>query len=154
MYEQQRPTDDKRAAARAHLNACHWLLPSEENSRQLNEQPISKEIKFKLARAANTVPGSNGVEYRHLRSLDPRGLVLDLMFSTVWRIGIPSCWKKSRTHPDFLESAHRRLQQLPPNLLTAYDVQDFFGDHQRPARQHDKGIGMVRALTKGLFAGR
>ena len=53
-YERQRPTDDERAAARAHFDACHWSPPNEENSRQLNEPPISEEIASKLSRAANT----------------------------------------------------------------------------------------------------
>jgi hypothetical protein len=34
-----------------------------------------------------------------LRSFNPRGLVLKSMYSAVWRIGIPPCWKKSRTIP-------------------------------------------------------
>ena len=123
-YERQRPTEDERAAARAHFDACHWSPPNEENSRQLNEPPISEEIESKLARAANTAPGSDGVEYRHLRSLDPRGLVLESMFSAVWRIGIPPCWKKSRTIPIFKKGPTDDYSNFRPISLlpTTYKI--------------------------------
>jgi hypothetical protein len=63
----------------------------------------------------------------------------------------PAVLEKITHHPDFEERAHRRLHQLPPNLLTAYDVQDFFGDHQRTTLQHGNGVQMILARIEGLL---
>ena len=55
------------------------------------------EIHLKLAGASNTSAGPDGLEYRHLRALDPAGFLLEKIYSKVWCLGIPKAWKASRT---------------------------------------------------------
>jgi hypothetical protein len=124
-YERQCPSQSERAAARAHFDACHWSPPDDDISRQLNGPPVSDEIAAKLARASNTAPGDDRVEYRHLRALaDPRGFVLEAMYAAVWRIGIPPCWKRSKTVPIFKKGSTDDYANFRPISLlpTAYKI--------------------------------
>jgi hypothetical protein len=123
-YERNPPADFECTAARAHFDACHWSSPDDEVLRQLDSPPTREEIATKLAKATNTAPGNDGVEYRHLRAMDPRGLVLEAMYDAVWRIGIPPCWKKSKTVPIFKKGSTDDFSNFRPISLlpTAYKI--------------------------------
>ena len=123
-YERHPPVDFECTAARAHFDACHWSSPDDEVSLQLGSPPTREEIATKLAKATNTTPGNDGVEYRHLRAMDPRGLVLEAMYDAVWRIGIPPCWKKSKTVPIFKKGSTDDFSNFRPISLlpTAYKI--------------------------------
>ena len=81
--------------ARALFDRSCWAIPNDEESSFLDA--TADEIKMKLTKASNTAPGADGVEYHHLRSLDPCGRLLELIYWTVWRIGLLDAWCRSRT---------------------------------------------------------
>jgi hypothetical protein len=72
-YERPRPTDSERERARAIFADCSWDRLSKKESDWLGSPPIREEIEAKLKKASNTAPGLDGLEYRHLRALDPAG---------------------------------------------------------------------------------
>ena len=39
------------------------------------------------------------MEYRNISRLDPECYLLEVLYSAVWRLGVPSCWKSARTIP-------------------------------------------------------
>jgi hypothetical protein len=100
-YCQQSPSQEQVDSARAHFDHCDWNETNEDDIRVLSAAPSPNEIKLKLGRAANTAPGRDGLEYRHLRSLDNDGELLATIYRAVWSLGIPACWKTSRTVPIF-----------------------------------------------------
>ena len=60
--------------------------------------PTNKEIRRKLFSAANTSPGSDRVEYRHLKQVDPSCSVLSLLFDHCFkRRDVPPAWKSAIT---------------------------------------------------------
>ena len=65
--------------------------------RSLALPPSCYEVERKLRRATNTAPGPDGLEYHHILALDPKGILLALLYSKVWEVGIPEAWKTSRT---------------------------------------------------------
>jgi hypothetical protein len=58
-----------------------------------------------LKRASNTAPGADGVEYKDILRLDPDGRLLEVLYSAVWRLGVPSSWKTARTIPVYKKGA-------------------------------------------------
>ena len=96
-YERPRPTDGEREQVRAIYASCAWDRLSQKESDWLGSPPIREEIEAKLKKASNTAPGLDGLEYRHLRALDPAGDLLAVIYSAVWRLGIPQSWKISKT---------------------------------------------------------
>ena len=91
------PSPNQCIRARRLYDACGWAAPSEDQSGYLNFPPSREEIEIKLKRATNTSPGLDGIEYRHIRSLDPHGRLLEVIYRKVWQLGIPDAWKRSRT---------------------------------------------------------
>jgi len=79
--------------------SCNWREPDEEQMAYLDLPPSKDEVAIKLRRATNTAPGLDGLEYRHLRSLDPHAHLLEAIFEAVWRLGIPDAWRGSKTVP-------------------------------------------------------
>ena len=63
----------------------------------LSAPPTKSEIMKKLKKAKNTSPGKDKIEYLHLKLLDKKALSLETIFKAVHRIGIPACWKISKT---------------------------------------------------------
>ena len=100
-YSRQPPTNEQCQQSRELFEQCSWSLPSEDQRDFLDQPPSRAEIELKLKRATNTSPGMDGLEYRHLRALDPKGYLLEIVFCTTWRIGIPEAWRMSRTVPIF-----------------------------------------------------
>ena len=60
--------------------------------------PTNKEIRRKLVSAANTSPGPDRVEYRHLKRVDPSCSILSLLFSHCFKKrDVPPAWKSAIT---------------------------------------------------------
>jgi hypothetical protein len=60
--------------------------------------PTNNEIRRKLFSAANTSPGSDRVEYRHLKRVDPSCSILSLLFDHCFkRRDVPPAWKSAIT---------------------------------------------------------
>ncbi|EFX69718.1 hypothetical protein DAPPUDRAFT_113337 [Daphnia pulex] len=100
-YCQPAPSQEQVESARAQFDHCDWKQTTDDDIRLLSAPPSLSEIKLKLGKAANTAPGRDGLEYRHLRSLDGNGELLATIYRAVWSLGIPACWKTSRTVPIF-----------------------------------------------------
>ena len=96
-YEAASPPEAQLEAARGLFDECGWALPTADHLQDLDTPPTRAEIRQKLARAKNTAPGEDRLEYIHLRALDPEGVLLEAIFDAVWRLGIPEAWKRSRT---------------------------------------------------------
>jgi len=96
-----RPSPDpiQLSEARALFDGCLWTTPSPEVAAGLNIPPSRDEIRERLKRASNTAPGSDGIEYRHLRRLDPEGRLLEIIYKAVWELGIPDAWRRAKTVP-------------------------------------------------------
>jgi len=82
------------------------MLRNAPRCEQIDEQcamqlcaPISaKEVLSTLGRMSNTAPGSDQLQYRDLRKLDPSGVTLAAIYSTcLSQARIPSAWKNSST---------------------------------------------------------
>ena len=86
-YEGQQVSDDQCGKARTLYDSCQWRAPDQNQVDDLNRPPSKEEIEAKLRRATNTAPGADGLEYRHLRCLDPQALLLVKIFETVWSLG-------------------------------------------------------------------
>ena len=89
------PDDIQRA--RALYEGCAWEPMDEETGSLIARAPTREEIADRLRRVTNTAPGRDEIEYRHLRTVDPDGTLLEILFSRVWQLGIPTSWKSSRT---------------------------------------------------------
>ena len=60
--------------------------------------PTNNEIRRKLFSAANTSPGPDRVEYRHLKQVDPSCSILSLLFDHCFkRRDVPPAWKAAIT---------------------------------------------------------
>ncbi|KZS06625.1 Uncharacterized protein APZ42_029867 [Daphnia magna] len=100
-YNRLRPSSQQCQSARELYDTCHWSQPSEDQMSFLNRAPTQQELEASLRRATNTSPGVDGLEYRHLRAIDPNCILLEMVCKMVWKLGIPNCWKTSRTVPIF-----------------------------------------------------
>jgi hypothetical protein len=101
-YCQPGPSQEQVESARAQFDHCDWKQTTDDDIRLLSAPPSLSEIMLKLGKAANTAPGiRDGLEYRHLRSVDGNGELLATIYRAVWSLGIPACWKTSRTVPIF-----------------------------------------------------
>ena len=89
IYCRPCPYPEQLATARALYDYCKWMDPTSDDSDDLDQPPNCQEIRLKFKRATNTAPGSDRVEYRHLRSLDRDGHILGAILGAVWRLGIP-----------------------------------------------------------------
>ena len=98
-YQPPEPLPEQLAESRKLYDDCHWSPPSEDQLSFLDHPPTRVEIANRLRRAVNTTPGKDRLEYRHLRKLDPEGLLLEKIYGAVWRFGIPDSWRTSRTVP-------------------------------------------------------
>ncbi|KAK4013416.1 hypothetical protein OUZ56_025968 [Daphnia magna] len=100
-YNRLRLSPQHCQSARELYDTCDWSQPSEDQINFLNRAPTQQELEAKLRRATNTSPGVDGLEYRHLRAIDPNCILLETVCKIVWKLGIPNCWKTSRTVPIF-----------------------------------------------------
>ena len=96
-YSQPRPHLDGVRRARQIYDGCGWRVPSDATMARMDSPPTAEEIVRKLRRAINTAPGSDRIEYNDIKQLDPHGRLLEVLYRTVWRLGIPSAWRTART---------------------------------------------------------
>ena len=74
------------------------VVPSVKCDESLFHAPLAQEIRQKLRSAANTSPGPDRVEYRHLKRVDPNCKLLALIFARcVESRDVPSEWKTAVT---------------------------------------------------------
>ena len=74
------------------------LVPTVDVDESLCADPTPEEISFKLRGMANSAPGKDRVEYRHLRMLDPKCEILALIYSRcVDTMCVPDIWKTATT---------------------------------------------------------
>ena len=71
--------------------------PDNDHAEYLNRPPTANEIYWKLKHAKNTSPGSDKIEYIHLRKADKRGLILEQIYAGIWKFGLPEEWKSANT---------------------------------------------------------
>ena len=100
------------------------MEPDEDQQSFLYCPTSSDEIQAKLLRVTNTAPGPNGLEYRHLRALDPTSKFLEIICDRVWELGIPAAWKTSRTVPIYKNGSSDDYANFRPISLisTVYKV--------------------------------
>ncbi|KAK4021592.1 hypothetical protein OUZ56_003504 [Daphnia magna] len=98
-YNRLRSSPQQCQSARELYDTCGLSQPSEDQMNFYNRAPTQQELDAKLRRAANTSAGVDGLEYRHLRAIDPICILLQTVCKMVWKLGIPNCWKISQTVP-------------------------------------------------------
>ncbi|KZS06532.1 Uncharacterized protein APZ42_029986 [Daphnia magna] len=76
-YNRLRPSLQQCQSARELYDTCDRSQPSEDQMNFLNRAPTQQELEAKLSRATNTSPGVDGLEYRHLRGIDPNCILLE-----------------------------------------------------------------------------
>ena len=157
-----RATREEIATARATYENCQWSEPDEQEMRYLATPPTADEIERKLKRAVNTAPGKDGIEYRHLRSLDPRGRLLEVIFGRVWALGIPASWKVSRTVPIYKKGDQSQYENFRPISLLPTMYKMFSGilaarlvdtatTHQWLSPEQKGFLPMVRGVQEHTF---
>ena len=73
-------------------------VPSAETDPLLFVPPTAEEIQLKLRSLANSAPGKDRLEYRHLRVLDPKCEVLAKIFARCFAAkDVPQQWKTATT---------------------------------------------------------
>ena len=73
-------------------------VPSADIEESLFNTPTAPEISKKLRSAANTCPGPDRVEYRHLKRVDPSCKILELIFAHCFEAkDVPAAWKSAAT---------------------------------------------------------
>jgi len=79
------------------FSSINWTSPSEKVSAALCNAPSAKRIWGFIRKRASTAPGFDGVEYRHLKSVDPGSRILAALFSKFFTLNhIPSCLKRGK----------------------------------------------------------
>ena len=73
-------------------------VPSVEIDDSLFNPPTKEEIVCKLKSVSNTSPGPDKIEYRHLKRIDPDGIILSLIFNSCFlEKHVPPSWKSATT---------------------------------------------------------
>ena len=152
-YCQQSPSQEQVDSARAHFDHCDWNETNEDDIRVLSAAPSPNEIKLKLGRAANTAPGRDGLEYRHLRSLDNDGELLATIYRAVWSLGIPACWKTSRTVPIFKKGDTSDYGNFRPISLLPTMYKIFSGIISSRIMAISTRLGWISPEQKGFLPG-
>ena len=74
------------------------FVPSGPKDDALGDPITAEEVSKKLRSMSNSAPGADRVEYRHLKSIDPKGQILCNIFNRcLIENDVPSQWKTSRT---------------------------------------------------------
>jgi hypothetical protein len=90
-------------------------VPSiDDDSGHLASKLTPTEIQAKLRSAANTSPGPDRVEYRHLKQVDPQCKILALVFNCCMsESDVPKAWKDACTI-----LIHKKTRSLRPSKLS------------------------------------
>ena len=152
-YEGQPILPDQRERARNLYDSCNWREPDEDQVAYLDRPPSRDEILIKLTRATNTAPGQDGLEYRHLRSLDPQAHLLEAMFEAVWRIGIPTAWRNSRTIPIYKKGSTDDYSNFRPISLLPTTYKLFSSVLNQRLCSVATSLGWLSPEQKGFLPG-
>jgi len=134
-------------------NSCDWSLPCQDQTDYLNRPPSKEEIQWKLRKATNTAPGADGLEYRHLRALDPTGQLLETIYASVWRFGIPTAWKRSRTIPIYKKGDPSDYSNFRPISLLSTLYKLFSGVLSTRLCAVAADLGWLSPEQKGFLPG-
>ena len=127
-------------------------VPSVQPDDSLFAPPTPEELSFKLRGMANSAPGRDRLEYRHLRLLNPKCHILAKLYHHCFNAqDVPSAWKKATTilihkkesasdtsnfHPIALMSCLYKLQMavLAKRMTTFAIDKDLLSKEQKSAR--------------------
>jgi Reverse transcriptase (RNA-dependent DNA polymerase) len=132
---------------------CEWAPIPEAELELLCQPPHAKEIENKLSRATNTAPGMDGLEYRHLCAVDPKGYLLERIYRSVWRIGIPEAWKKSKTVPIYKKGDTTDYSNFRPISLLPTMYKIFSGILCERLTELASSLGWLSPEQKGFLPG-
>ena len=152
-YSRPPPTEAQVLKARSHYDSCDWAAPAADDNRVLSAPPSAREIKLKLGKASNTAPGKDGLEYRHLRALDPNGELLAAIYRAVWKHGIPDCWRTSRTVPIFKKGDPTDFSNFRPISLLPTIYKIFSGVISSRIMAIATRLGWMSPEQKGFLPG-
>ena len=147
------PNNAQCMASRELFQSCNWSAPSEDQLTYLNLPPTREEIEGKLSRAKNTAPGNDGIEYRHLRALDPKGHLLEVIYCTVCKIGIPEIWRSARTVPIYKKGNTSDYSNFRPISLLPTMYKIFSGILSQRLTQVAVDLGWLSPEQKGFLPG-
>ena len=152
-YEKVPPSPLQCQRARELFNICNWSTPTDDQLRSLAQPPSCCEVEMKLRRATNTAPGSDGLEYRHLNALDPKGLLLAVLYKKVWEVGIPEAWKTSRTVPIYKKGDTGDYANFRPISLLPTMYKVFSGVMAARLTHLAADLGWLSPNQKGFLPG-
>ncbi|KAI9550368.1 putative reverse transcriptase-2 [Daphnia sinensis] len=152
-YNRLRPSPQQCQSARELYDTCDWSQPSEDQMNFLNRAPTQQELQAKLRRATNTSPGVDGLEYRHLRAIDPNCILLVTVCKMVWKLGIPNCWKTSRTVPIFKKGDTSDYSNFRPISLLPTIYKLFSGVISQRITEVASDLGWLSPEQKGFLPG-
>ncbi|KAI9550364.1 hypothetical protein GHT06_002328 [Daphnia sinensis] len=150
-YNRLRPSPQQCQSARELYDTCDWSQPSEDQMNFLNRAPTQQELQAKLRRATNTSPGVDGLEYRHLRAIDPNCILLETVCKMVWKLGIPNCWKTSRTVPIFKKGDSSDYSNFRPISLLPTIYKLFSGVISQRITEVASDLGWLSPEQKGTY---
>ena len=152
-YVRPQPSPEECTWARRLFDACNWSNPTEDQSSFLNRPPSREEIELKLRRATNTSPGVDGIEYRHIKALDPQCRLLEVIYERVWQIGIPDAWRRSRTVPIFKKGDPSDFSNFRPISLLSTLYKIYSGIISQRITSVAVELGWLSPGQKGFLPG-
>ena len=152
-YCRPQPNASRCTEARALFDSCNWSALSEDQLTFLNQPPTREEIEGKLIRAKNTSPGNDGIEYRHLRVLDPKCQLLEIIFHMVWKLGIPDSWRSARTVPIYKKGDTSDFSNFRPISLLPTMYKIFSGIVSQRLNRVAVDLGWLSPEQKGFLPG-
>ena len=135
------------------MNLVSGQCLTKNRSAALNRPPSKEEIEPKLRRATNTAPGADGLEYRHLRALDPQALLLEKIFEAVWRLGIPDSWRCCRTIPIYKKGSTDDFSNFRPISLISTTYKIFSSVLNQRLCHIASSLGWLSPEQKGFLPG-
>ena len=152
-YQRSTPSNSQCDRAKKLYDACQWSTPDEDMTNYLVMPPSREEIQMKLKKAMNSAPGADGLEYRHLRSLDPTGQLLEEVFATVCRLGVPGVWKRSRVIPIHKKGETTDYSNFRPISLISTLYRLFTGVLSQRLNMVASSLGWLSPEQKGFLPG-
>ncbi|KZS00412.1 Uncharacterized protein APZ42_003280, partial [Daphnia magna] len=152
-YNRLRPSPQHCQSARELYDTCDWSQPTEDQMNFLNRTPTQQELEAKLRRATNTSPGVYGLEYRHLRAIDPNCIMLETVCKMVWKLGVSNCWKTSRTVPMFKKGDTSDYSNFRPISLLSTIYKLFSGVISQRITEVASDLGWLSPEQKGFLPG-
>ena len=93
------------------------------------------------------------MEYRHLKALDPQAFLLEKIFESVWRLGIPDAWRSCRTVPIHKKGSTDDYSNFRPISLLPTTYKLFSGVINQRLCQVASSLGWLSPEQKGFLPG-